>query len=296
MEKIKKYIKMIMFLIKIKFSSYEKNIYMLQNEPISEDLLKMFKYKYKKDYWEILTKNQKLSENFIKENINQFRSNYYFANISGYQSLSENFIKEFKDDELINWEYISRYQKLSENFIIEFKDYVNWFAICFFQELSEDFIIKFKDNLYLESVLKSQNLSEELFNELLEELKTKVEVSEEWINYIKNTRNEPSREEKIKDIKEYASEYNLEFDGEYLYAYRIHDMYGRGAYNYAIFYEKGKYYKDFHCDFNKEESCSFGLGIWPNGNIKVKVSVDDFGIRLCSNYEKKCRVKGFTIL
>ena len=44
--------------------------------------------------------------------------------ISQNQTLSENFIREFKDK--VDWYWISVYQKLSENFIREFKDRVYW--------------------------------------------------------------------------------------------------------------------------------------------------------------------------
>ena len=47
--------------------------------------------------------------------------------ISINQKLSENFIREFKDN--IDWNSISQYQKLSEDFIREFKNKINWNSI-----------------------------------------------------------------------------------------------------------------------------------------------------------------------
>jgi hypothetical protein len=97
-------------------------------------------------------------------------------------------------------------------------------------------------------------------------------------------------------MREYAKAYNLRFDGEYLYAYREHDKWGRGSCNKTIFYGSGKYYRDWHCDMNTTDENSFGLGIWNKGNTVVKVSVDDWGVWLKKDKDGKCRVWGFTVL
>ena len=61
------------------------------------------------------------------------------------------------------------------------------------------------------------------------------------------------------------------------------------------FYKKGKYYKDWHCDMRKDEENSFGLGIFSEGNTKVKVKVEDWGVCVNRN-DEKCRVWGFQVL
>ena len=53
---------------------------------------------------------------------------------------------------------------------------------------------------------------------------------------------QPTDEEKLKQVKQYAQEHKLDFDGEYLYAFRNHDLWGRGVFNKSIFYTKGKQY------------------------------------------------------
>jgi hypothetical protein len=73
-------------------------------------------------------------------------------------------------------------------------------------------------------------------------------------------------------------------------------MYGRGMFNKAIFYEKGKEYRDFHCDLDIEEKNSFGLGIFPKGNTKVKVKLEDFGVEVKDSDEGKARVWAFEIV
>jgi hypothetical protein len=101
--------------------------------------------------------------------------------------------------------------------------------------------------------------------------------------------------EKLKEIKEYAKEHKLEFKNNKLIAYRNHDMYGRGVFNKTISYEKGKYYKDWRCNMNKEEKNSFGLGIFPKGNTKVEVKVEDWGCEV-GREDGKARVFGFKVL
>ena len=44
-----------------------------------------------------------------------------------------------------------------------------------------------------------------------------------------------------------------------------------GLFNKTIYYEKGIYYKDWHCNMDKNNDASFGLGIWPKGNTKIRV-------------------------
>ncbi len=102
------------------------------------------------------------------------------------------------------------------------------------------------------------------------------------------------KEQKIEEMKSYAKEFNLKFDGEFLYAFRNHDQFGRGLFNKTIFYGKGKYYKDWHCDVDENEANSFGFGIFPKGNTKVKVKIEDWGCRVKNS--NKCRIWGFEII
>ena len=98
----------------------------------------------------------------------------------------------------------------------------------------------------------------------------------------------------LKEMKDYAKRHNLTFNGEYLFAFREHDKYSRGKFSKTIFYEKGKYYKDWHLNADEIEQNSFGLGIFPEGNTPVKVHVDDWGCQIKES--NKCRVWAFTIL
>ena len=59
-----------------------------------------------------------MTEQEIRQQIENGTVNWY--NISRNQTLSENFIREFADK--VNWYSISKYQILSESFIREFAD------------------------------------------------------------------------------------------------------------------------------------------------------------------------------
>ena len=65
--------------------------------------------------------NEKEIRKLIKENGVE---SIDWEGISRNQTLSEDFIREFKDK--VNWDYISAFQSLSEEFIEKMKDKVNW--------------------------------------------------------------------------------------------------------------------------------------------------------------------------
>jgi len=244
---------------------------------LSEAFIREFK---KNVDWYYISDSQVLSEAFIRE----FKDDVRWNSISSHQVLSESFIREFKDE--VEWDDISLYQVLSENFIREFKDYVYWDYISCYRHLSESFIREFKNDVDWNDISHSQVLSEDFIKEFMNEIDIKLYHS---------VHKEKSLKQKTKEIKEYAKTHNLKFDGKYLYAFRNHDEWGHGAFNKTITYQKGKYYKDWHCDMRKNIENSFGLGIWPKGNTPVKVKVSDWGV--CANRDDgKARVCGFEVI
>jgi len=106
---------------------------------------------------------------------------------------------------------------------------------------------------------------------------------------------EKTLKQKRLEVKKYAQQYNLKVDEKYLYAFRIHDDFGRGMFSKAIFYTKGKYYRDWHCDMRVNKENSFGLGIFPKGNTPVKVKIEDWGVAV-SRKDGKARVWGFEVI
>jgi hypothetical protein len=106
---------------------------------------------------------------------------------------------------------------------------------------------------------------------------------------------EKTLKQKRLEVKEYAQQYNLKVGKKYLYAFRTHDHFGRGMFNKTIFYTKGKYYRDWHCDMRENMENSFGLGIFPEGNTPVKVKIEDWGVAV-SRDDGKARVWGFEVI
>ena len=102
--------------------------------------------------------------------------------------------------------------------------------------------------------------------------------------------------DKEKAIKSYAKKHNLNYSRGILTAYRNHDVWDRGSFNKTISYKSGKYYRDWHCNLDASSENSFGLGIWPEGNTKVEVKVEDWGVEVLDNDDGKARVWGFTVV
>jgi len=55
-------------------------------------------------------------------------------------------------------------------------------------------------------------------------------------------------------------------------------------------------YKDWHCDINPNINNSFGFGIWPKGEIKVRVPLSAWGTWVKNNKNCKARVWKFEII
>jgi hypothetical protein len=217
-----------------------------------------------------------LTKDLSKEFIREFADKVNWNDISTYQKLSEKFIREFADK--INWRYISVQQKLSEEFIREFADKVHWDCISNYQNLSEDFIHEFKDKVDWFNIAISQNLSEEF--------RTQHNMSKAIVF---------TKEQKLENMHAYAKEFNLKIENDTLFAYREHDKWNHGVHNKTIIYDEiDKKYEDWHCNLDSNIENSFGLGVFPKGNIEVSVHVDDWGIWV--NNTDKGRVWAFTLL
>ena len=253
--------------------------YISEYQPLSEDFIEKFQDKV---HWNKISIYQPLSKEFI----DKFKDKVNWYYISIYQQLSEEFIEKFKFK--VNWHNISGYQKLSEDFIEKFKDKVNWNYISRYQKLSEDFIEKFKDKVNWDNISRYQKLSEEFIEKFQYKVDKEIQLK---CHYDKRT-----EEEKRKEMTDYAKEHNLKFEENYLYCFRNHDNFGRGSFNKTIFYEKGKYYKDWHCDLSKENKNSFGLGAWTEGNTPIRIHIKDWGISLDKNENFKIRCFGFEMI
>jgi len=247
-------------------------------QKLSEPFIEKF---YNRVFWDEICEKQTLSEPFMEK----FAHKIWWHLIASSQTLSEDFIEKHQDK--IDWSCISEYQILSESFIEKHEHDVNWHYICVFQKLSEKFIEKekFKYKVDWQAIAYYQEISEEFFQ------KHKYHLALYCKKHIPK-----SYEEKLEEVKLYAKEYNLTYDDKYLYAFRNHDKFGRGVYQKSRFYEKGKYYRDWHCDLNKQNTNSFGLGIWPEGNTPIKVKIEDWGTEVKDDRNGKARVWGFEVI
>ena len=266
--------------IKCSVEEFQNRVYwgfISNSQKLSEEFIEKFQDKVD---WNHISNSQKLSEEFIEK----FQNKVDWCNVSCCQKLSEEFIEKFQDR--VDWNYISRSQKLSEEFIEKFQDRVHWPCISRSQKLSEEFIEKFQDEVDWGGISRFHKLSKEFIKKFQYFFNTGVQR----INH-----KETTLKEKRSRIQAYAKKHNLEFDGEYLYAFRNHDEWGRGVFNETLSYKKGKYYRDWHCDMNEATENSFGLGVWPKGNTPIKVKVEDWGVEV-DREDGKGRVWGFEVI
>ena len=98
------------------------------------------------------------------------------------------------------------------------------------------------------------------------------------------------------NLQDYAEKHHLEIKDGYLYAFRNHDKRGRGYFNYNKSYQVGIYYEDWHIDLNPDHKNSYGFGIWPKGNIPIRVKLEDWGTEVKKDSQGKARVRGFEII
>jgi hypothetical protein len=216
------------------------------------------------------------------------------------------------------WQHITENYNLSEEFIEKYYCFLSKFELCRYQNLSEAFMEKHYKDLFICSTLsKCQNLSEAFMEKHFEDLNLFFLVlyqnlSPEFIkkhyvelagccvfdecNSIMEYQLPPrSYEDKLEEVKKYACYYKLKFDGEYLYCYRNHFC-GNGMYRKNSSYEPGETYRDWHCDINPEHTCSYGFGIWPEGNTPIRVKVENWGTIVSDDAYGKGRVWEFEIL
>jgi len=227
-------------------------------------------------YWKDVSKNQKLSEDFIREN--QDKVNWYC--ISKYQKLSEEFIREFQDK--VDWYNISAYQKLSEEFIREFQDKVDWCWISKYQKLSfEDFIRGNQDKVNWEFISAYQKLSEDFMKEFNLE-----KPDNNWLY--------TSKEEKLEYIRN-NTDYEV-VDNKYIIAYKSCRRDGYSKFNFQYRYEVGEVYES-HCDCNLGEKDSFGLSAWTREGalsyckeklFRVKINIEDIGSIIHNSNKVRC--------
>ena len=258
-------------------------------QPLPEDFIRKYSDRLK---WQWISYCQHLSEEFIESHIDLliWRSVFY------YQKLSEDFIRKIMgkiDWKYIYSEYIVKCQPISEDFLLEIyekideKEEIRKRRITYYKYLSSSFMRNNPDKICWQMASMRQNLSDDIIEEFSDKLNWKVMSEFQHftpvqlgkyqdkldLNLYKEVNVEKTKEQKMKEIEEYAKKYNLKYDDKYLYAYKKFDRYGRGMYKDNNFYEKNKYYKDWRLDMRKDVTYSFGFGIYP-----IETSPDIIGI------------------
>lgn len=249
----------------------------LKRKQVSESFLeKLIKHK---KYAEVIVKSQILSENFLKK----YHTKFNKFQVIQYQNIPQELILEYIKFDSFR---VCCCQKLSEETMSECMYYLDWDAVSTCQELSEFFIDKFKDKLNLFSVFSNNNVS----YEFLESYNDKYYYDIYMYHHCHKTYHE-----KINEMRIFATINNLEFDGEFLYAYIQSDEFGRDLYNSRILYQSGKYYKTHFSVTIKSDHCHHGFTIFQYGDKKVKVSVKDWGTIL-NHSDEEAKVYGFEVL
>lgn len=118
--------------------------------------------------WDRLFLNQKLwrrlPEKFLEEYDSKLGPDGWYE-ISKNQILSEPFIRKYCEQ--VDWRRISRYQQLSEHFIEEMSEFVYWPEISRYQRLTESFILRHLQDVSCEDIICGQTLSLDFYSKLL---------------------------------------------------------------------------------------------------------------------------------
>ena len=282
-------------------------------EFLSEDFMRTFKDKLN---WSVLFEWQRMSNSFIKENIDKIKTKDDWFSVVFSQNLSEDFIDKYSDtlnwhtifecqylnaafiekhiDKInkdfmgVDWYNISVRGLLTEEFIEKYPKELDWDNISQYQVLSEEFIEKHKDKVNWKLISEYQPLSEEFIE------KHKDDVSWEEINYYQKLSPEMLKKHTILDAnlyneihKELTKEQKLENMKAYAIRWnlKMEDdsifAYIRLDMRYKIgIFEHTLYEKG---KYYKNWKCDMrdnpvGYTIGFKGNTLVKVNVDDWGV------------------
>jgi hypothetical protein len=105
----------------------------------------------------------KYSEKELEKNIKLFDSIDWY-NISKNQKLSEEFIDKYS--KIVSWRDISCCQYLSEEFMEKHQNKISWCYISCCQKLSEKFITKHIDKIDFEGLMENKYISHKIKEEI----------------------------------------------------------------------------------------------------------------------------------
>ena len=131
---------------------------LIRNEKLDESLIEYYIDMFRLDD---IIMYQKVSQDFLENNIVRIKKLRLWKDVCCYQKLTENFMETNQDE--LEWNCISQYQKLSEEFIIRFYNRINWFWATLFQDLSIDIFerqyieINYKEKFYIIEIFYVEN-------------------------------------------------------------------------------------------------------------------------------------------
>ena len=115
--------------------------YNQDSKEFEETILKMFRAKFYID-WDYLSYTP-LSENLLREVINNVYNEIHWNGLMQSSKLSESFLLEFQDK--FKWFNISTSKYISDEFINKYKDKIDWKQLTTYHILTKDFVIRFQE-------------------------------------------------------------------------------------------------------------------------------------------------------
>jgi hypothetical protein len=149
-----------------KYDEKIKWYHLFVGQEFNEEIMLKYKHKEKTWFWEAISLNSSITDEFIEKN----RYQVCWFHISRYRNLSEEFIERNADR--VVWYKISRFQKLSEEFIIKHQDNIKWNGVFQNKSLAKDFYERNKDKIKkmrsadLATMLRYQDVSQETIEQL----------------------------------------------------------------------------------------------------------------------------------
>ena len=177
-------------------------LFIFKHQSLTEEEINNYLKKYEniinenEGIWMVISKNQRLSEEFMRNNINKID----LWMVARHQVLSEEFIKEFmfKSSKKQNNE-VFKFQELSDEFIIENIRYLNFDdGLVKLNRIPKELIKKFKSVLDLNYLLKNSIIEESVLEKYSDDF--------DWNNIL---RFQPLSEEFIEKHKEKVNWYEL---------------------------------------------------------------------------------------
>ena len=191
--------------------------------------------------WKKISMLQNLPNDFLREFINKIDWLYAYK----YQQLPDDLL-ESTGYELTKWNIIVKFQKLSEEFIEKHAKKLNWNLVWRYQKYSEKFILKHFANANWDIISYTIKIHSPL-------LKQYVKTSNNWL-YL-------SEELRLKLISKNYKVVTIE-SKKFVECFKAVRNDDTSIYAPHLKFDKRDYTYETTCDYNYNNSNSFGFGCW----------------------------------